>query len=199
MQMNKRGLTFSAAFILAIKNNDLLANPSSTYWASRASSAWAICSLSVFCCFSLTHPSFPFSPSHSASFTPCRPPESERQAFETLNLTKLIFRRRRRTTRFPPLLPPRLLLRLRWHFALKKVCHIWGGGRGGMWNTRELSQLGVQNIPQGIRLPRWSLAALNELSLAKHDLLPSDNIPLCTKGGLESLAMATVAKWHETW
>lgn len=131
MQMNKRGLTFSAAFILAIKNNDLLANPSSTYWASRASSAWAICSLSVFCCFSLTHPSFPFSPSHSASFTPCRPPESERQAFETLNLTKLIFRRRRRTTRFPPLLPPRLLLRLRWHFALKKVCHIWGGGRGG--------------------------------------------------------------------
>lgn len=102
MQMNKRGLTFSAAFILAIKNNDLLANPSSTYWASRASSAWAICSLSVFCCFSLTHPSFPFSPSHSASFTPCRPPESERQAFETLNLTKLIFRRRRRTTAFPP-------------------------------------------------------------------------------------------------
>lgn len=137
MQMNKRGLTFSAAFILAIKNNDLLANPSSTYWASRASSAWAICSLSVFCCFSLTHPSFPFSPSHSASFTPCRPPESERQAFETLNLTKLIFRRRRRTTRFPPLLPPRLLLRLRWHFALKKVCHIWGGGRGGGRGTPE--------------------------------------------------------------
>ncbi len=142
MQINKwvwHSLLAQAAFILAIKNNDVskprarrgLPGPALLGVFARS---LCLCTPTPLCFCFLFHP-----------LTPCRPRVWTASLWDRLNLTKLIFRRRRRTTA----LPPPLLLLLPghgWHFAMRKCVIL---GVGGRESTRELSQLRVQNIPRG--------------------------------------------------
>lgn len=166
MQMNKwvwHSLLAQAAFILAIKNNDLLANLSSTYWAPWTSFAWAICSLYPFLLQPSTSPPF-FSFSFWSlglplrPFTPCRPWFWAASLWDRLNLTKLIFRRRRWTTTV--LLP--FFFLSSWDTAdisRWETVSYWKG-----WEERETveqsPQLRVQSIPQGpgSHIVAWQLS-----------------------------------------